>query len=208
MLKREIAKIKEGILSIIEEGRHAGLKSEVLVDNILNTGVADGDIVVIEDKRERPLYINEIAVIAKKALKQAEFEGGFLVLPSGEKIKRKEKTFTSIKGGNENPNGMCKVNERHFERISSNVKVSFDCCKTSYRGIAINLSANGMLIRTEEISFPLDMRFEIFMPLQKEILHIPVEVSRLMKSHDYYDSLGIKLLNPSQKYLDFINNLN
>lgn len=208
MLTREITKMKEEIISIIEEGRHAGLKSEILVNNIFNKAVLDEDIVVIEDRRERPLSINEIAIIVQKALKQAEFEGGFLVLPSGEKIERKEKTFTSIKGENENRNGVCKINERLFDRISSNVRVSFNCCNTSYGGIAINLSENGMFIRTEEIHFPLDMKFEIYMSLQKEILHIPVDVSRLMKSHDYYDSLGVKLLNPSQKYLDFINNLN
>ena len=100
------------------------------------------------------------------------------------------------------------MQKRLFDRIASHLKVSFDCCRTSCWGIVVNLSENGMFIRTEEIHLPFDMRFEIYMPLQKEILHIPVEVSRLKKSFGDYDGLGVKLLNPPQKYLDFINNLN
>ena len=208
MLSNKMMKMKEDIISIIEEGRNARLEPEMLVNNIFSKVVVDRDILVMEGTRERPLYINEMAVIVQRALKQAEFEGGFIVLPTGEKIKRKEKSFNSISGVNENRNGRCKINERLFDRISSNVRVSFDCCKTSYGGIAINLSENGMFIRTEEIHFPLDMKFEIYMSLQKEILHIPIEVSRLMKSHHYYDGLGVKLLNPPQKYFNFINNHN
>ena len=173
MLTDKMMKMKEDIISIIEEGRNARLESEMLVNNIFSKVVVDRDILVMEGTRERPLYINEMAVIVQRALKQAEFEGGFIVLPTGEKIKRKEKSFNSIRRVNENRNGRCKINERLFDRISSNVRVSFDCCKTSYGGIAINLSENGMFIRTEEIHFPLDMKFEIYMSLQKEILHIP-----------------------------------
>lgn len=99
------------------------------------------------------------------------------------------------------------MQKRLFDRISSNIRVSFDNCNTSCRGVVINLSGDGMLIRSEEISFPMDMKFEIYIPLQKEILHVPVEVSRLMKSHGDYDGLGVRLLNPPQKYLDFIDNL-
>ncbi len=207
MLTNKIMKMKEDIISILEAGRIARLEPEMLVDNIFSK-VVDRDILVMEGTRERPLYIDEMAIIVERALKQAEFEGGFVVLPSGEKIKMKEKTFTSIKGINENRNGRCKINERLYDRISSNIKVSFNCCNTSYGGFAINLSENGMFIRTEEISFPLDMKFELSISLQKEILHVPVEVSRLMKSHHHYNGLGVKLFNPPQEYFDYIGNLN
>ncbi len=168
MLTNKMMKMKEDIISILEEGRIARLEPEMLVDNIFSK-VVDRDILVMEGTRERPLYIDEMAIIVERALKQAEFEGGLVVLPSGEKIKMKEKTFASIKGINENRNGRCKVNERLYHRISSNIKVSFDCCNTCYGGVAINLSGNGMFIKTEEISFPLDMKFEIHISSQQSL---------------------------------------
>jgi hypothetical protein len=76
-----------------------------------------------------------------------------------------------------------------------------------YCSKVINLSEQGMLIMTAELNFPLDMQFDIFLHMQDDIIEIPVKVRRLVKKGDSYDSLGIELINPPQKYLEFVNNL-
>ena len=86
MLAGTTIKLMQEIISIVEEGRNAGLESENIVNNIFNRAIMDRDIVVVEGSEERPLHINEIAAIARKAVEQAQFDGGFIVLSSGYKI--------------------------------------------------------------------------------------------------------------------------
>ncbi len=83
-------KLREEVTAIIEEGRHTGLGSEIIVDKIFGKAVVDKEIVVEEDKTaERPVSIKEIVLIAQKAVEQAAYEGVFIILPSGERIIRK-----------------------------------------------------------------------------------------------------------------------
>ena len=89
MFRKELIKMKEEIVTIIEEGRLAGLGSEVIVNSILDEAIIGRDIVVIEGARERPLQIREVVMIVRKALEQAEFEGAAVVLPTGERIRRR-----------------------------------------------------------------------------------------------------------------------
>lgn len=87
----ELAKLKEEIISIIEENRYTGIKSEIIADEIVGNSL-DNEIVVEDNRRtERPVNIEDIVFIAKRAIQQAEFDGAFVVLPSGERIKRREK---------------------------------------------------------------------------------------------------------------------
>ncbi len=89
-LANDFSRIKAEISTVIEKGRDRGLKSEIIVDNILKT-VIDEKIVVEEGKRtERPVNIKEIVLIAKKAVEQAEFEGVSIVLTTGVRIKNRK----------------------------------------------------------------------------------------------------------------------
>ena len=72
-LAEDFRRLKAEISTIIDKGRDVGLKSENIVDEILSTVTID----------------KEIVLIARKAVEQAEFEGVFVVLPSGERIKRR-----------------------------------------------------------------------------------------------------------------------
>lgn len=96
---------------------------------------------------------------------------------------------------------------RAFERISLNIKVNFSCCGINYNGTVTNISENGMLIRTYEMIFPFHSEFELVLPLEEEVLNLPVKVSRLIKTGDIYNEIGIVILNPTNQYLKFINNL-
>lgn len=82
--------LRDEIIAIIERSRKAGLKSEVIADEIIKAAIIDKDIVVEDSSRkERPASINELLQIAMKALEQADYEGGVVVLPSGGRIKRR-----------------------------------------------------------------------------------------------------------------------
>lgn len=81
---------RKEIIEIIETGRKAGLDSEAIAEEIFKKTIVNEDIVVEESKRkERPVNIKELVQIALKALEQADHEGAVVVLPSGERIKKR-----------------------------------------------------------------------------------------------------------------------
>jgi hypothetical protein len=99
------------------------------------------------------------------------------------------------------------MERRFYERITALLRVEFDCNNTICCGSVINLSEKGMLLKMQEIPFPLDNQFEILIPLKGEVLIAPVKVSRLVKTDNVYDGMGIELIDPLKKYSEFINNL-
>jgi hypothetical protein len=96
-------------------------------------------------------------------------------------------------------------NNREFKRIPSYFKVRFSCFHTDYTGTVTNVSENGMFIETGKMSFPFDSTLEVLIHLKYKIFKVPVEVSRMTKSKDHYDGLGVKLLDTPQDYLDLVH---
>jgi len=92
-------------------------------------------------------------------------------------------------------------------RIPININVRFHCCDEGCSGTVTNLSENGMSISTNEMCFPKDSQFEIIIPLQEETLHASVKLIRSVKADYDYNGIGVVLLNPPQKYLNFVDNL-
>jgi hypothetical protein len=99
------------------------------------------------------------------------------------------------------------MQKRAFERITSNIDVSFFCFDTDYKGTIINISENGIFISTDKVSFPFDPEFDVIIPDKKNMLTVPVRVRRVTKSGDNFDGIGAIVLNPSKQYLDFVRNL-
>jgi hypothetical protein len=98
------------------------------------------------------------------------------------------------------------MQRRNFERIPTNLKVRFFSGNIEYPGTVTNVSDKGMFISTE-VSFPLEPKLEIFIPLKEEVLKIPVKIKSFKKSGDIYNGIGVELLDPSPHYLHFINDL-
>ncbi len=104
------------------------------------------------------------------------------------------------------------MQKRAFERIPAGLRTRFFYGNTIFTGTVTNLSENGMFINTR-MYLSSDSRFEILIPLKEETLRVPVKVSRIVKTDDFYDyniyknGMGVKLLNPPQNYLEFINRL-
>ena len=98
------------------------------------------------------------------------------------------------------------MEKRAFERIPANIKVRFNCTNTEFSGTIMNLSEKGMYINTDESCFPYDVQFDIPIALEEEILNVPVNLYRIILSHDS-NGIGVELINPSEKYLEFVSSL-
>lgn len=85
--------------------------------------------------------------------------------------------------------------------------IEFRCCNRVYSGRVENLSRKGMLISTNDFSFPLQSEFEIFMNVNDGKLHIPAKLIRMEMQPNSKDEIGAILLAPPKQYLSFIDSL-
>ncbi len=99
------------------------------------------------------------------------------------------------------------MEKRNSNRIPKNLKVAFPCCNKLYSGTVTDLSESGMLIYSE-VNLPIKSRFDILMSIKKKIIKIPAVFVRLEKEGNHYKGMGVKLLNPPEKYLEFVLDLN
>ena len=83
---RETFRLKENLITIVEEGRREKLTSTDIVEEIFRGAVIENDFENGEIP-ENSVTMEEIFIIAKKAIEQAEFEGGLVVLPTGGDIR-------------------------------------------------------------------------------------------------------------------------
>jgi superoxide reductase len=95
------------------------------------------------------------------------------------------------------------MKKRAFERVNSNLQLSFSYNNSVYSGKVTNLSENGMCITTNNCP-PFKSTLEVLFPLNEEVLMLPAKVKRLLKRHELVDAMGVELLNPSMKYLNFV----
>jgi hypothetical protein len=99
------------------------------------------------------------------------------------------------------------MEKRDFKRIPANLILRFPSINTFDSGTLTNLSANGMYIKTD-ICFPIRSRFAVLVQLKDEILKVPVKIVRIVKSGDFYEGMGVKIVNQSKKYLELLIKLN
>ncbi|KPK33953.1 MAG: hypothetical protein AMK70_08805 [Nitrospira bacterium SG8_35_1] len=99
------------------------------------------------------------------------------------------------------------MDRRTHERLPVNLKVEFYCNHREYFGTIINLSEEGMYITTNEMCFPFDSEFEVSLPLSEDMVNIHVKVKRITKSGECYDGIGVALVEPSEKYMDYVSSL-
>jgi hypothetical protein len=98
------------------------------------------------------------------------------------------------------------MEKRAFVRIPVDIKVRFNCNNTEYSGTITNLSEKGMFISTVETYLPFDVQFEIPISLKEEILHVSVNLNRIILSPDS-NGMGVEFANPPEKYLEFVSSL-
>ncbi len=98
------------------------------------------------------------------------------------------------------------MEKRVFKRIPASIE--FNCNNIDRYGTITNLSANGMFIKSQKISFPLDSQLNVFIALKDDVLNLRVKIKRITKLNGYYDGLGVKILNLPKKYLELLIKLN
>jgi len=99
------------------------------------------------------------------------------------------------------------VHKRKSERIPVSLALRFPFSNTFIPGTVTDLSENGMFIDTE-LCFPLESKFEVLIKVKNEILAIPVQIVRIVKSNKRYQGMGVRIVNSPQKYLEFLGTLN
>ncbi len=96
--------------------------------------------------------------------------------------------------------------KRAFKRVSTNIKVRFFSGTKEFYGTIANLSEKGMFIKTK-VSFPLQPQLRILIPRKADILWTHAMIKSFGISDNIYSGIGVELLGPSQKYLEFIGGL-
>jgi desulfoferrodoxin-like iron-binding protein len=96
------------------------------------------------------------------------------------------------------------MRKRAFERVQSDVHVNFSFSDVNYTGVVKNLSENGMCISSEKC-LPHKSKFAILFPHNEEVLKLPAMVKRSFKKSSLYEAMGVELLNPPIKYLEFVH---
>lgn len=97
------------------------------------------------------------------------------------------------------------MERRAFDRIPANMDVRLCFENDINTGALINLSPKGMLINTK-VCFPLKTQFEVLLSLEDDIIKVPVQVARLSKKDNVYSGIGVEIVEPHAKYLEFVEN--
>lgn len=98
------------------------------------------------------------------------------------------------------------MEKRACTRIPANIEVRFRCNSAEYSGAIMDISEGGMFISTSETYLPFDVEFEIPIFLNDAISYMPVNLVRVILSPNI-NGIGVKLRNPTKKYLEFVNSL-
>jgi hypothetical protein len=96
---------------------------------------------------------------------------------------------------------------RTFKRMSVNMSIRFFSEKSHYTATVVDCTKNGIGINTYCNCLPCSYKVDLLVPLDKDILKMKGKISRIQKISDVSYGIGIELLKPPQKYLDFIDNL-
>jgi len=99
------------------------------------------------------------------------------------------------------------MERRSLKRIPSDVKVCFFCSETDYFGTITDISENGMYIKTDKISFPIESLVGIIIETKTMLLKVPGKICRLSKSGDVYDGMGVRVLHSVHEYLEYVKTL-
>lgn len=92
-------------------------------------------------------------------------------------------------------------------RIPIRLNVTLNCGNRLSTGTVTNISEKGMFISAEATGLSEDSQFDISIPLKEGVVRVPGKLVRLSKINGGYNGLGVELMDPPQKYIDFIEDL-
>ncbi|UCD34218.1 MAG: PilZ domain-containing protein [Nitrospiraceae bacterium] len=95
------------------------------------------------------------------------------------------------------------MSKRAFERVSASFAVKFPHDGGISYGIVTDMSENGMCIRSGKCA-SCDTELKVLFPMASSNLEVPVRIVRSLRTLDFYDIMGVKLLRPSKKYMKIV----
>ncbi len=98
------------------------------------------------------------------------------------------------------------MEKRSFERIDADLDVRFSYGYIFYTGKISNFSEKGLFIRTRNC-LPDNSIVLIMLRVENELVKLLARVKRSTKSGNNHDGMGIEILNPQKKYLNYIDSL-
>ena len=99
------------------------------------------------------------------------------------------------------------VSERRLKnRIPVKIDARFFRDNMFYSGKILNLSDNGMLIKTN-IDIHCGESFIVQISTRKDLPKLVVMVKRITGENSISPGVGVKLINPPQQYTDFVEDL-
>ena len=108
------------------------------------------------------------------------------------------------------------LKKRAYERIPVTIQVNYFHDNESYAGTVTNLSINGMYIEADQ-SLPVKLKMDllnpfksyciVYVPFREGTLKVIVKVRRLIKADGDFTCMGVKIVNPSQDYLEFVSSI-
>ncbi len=98
------------------------------------------------------------------------------------------------------------MEKRTYDRMPVGIDARFFCGKMFYSGTVFNLSAEGMHISTKKC-FPLGTSIVVIFCHGKDLLQVNTKVKRLTRTNGCYCGMGIEILKPSKKYLNYVDSL-
>lgn len=101
------------------------------------------------------------------------------------------------------------MEKRAFQRLPVNLQSRLFYGNMVYTGIVTNLSESGMFISTK-MTFPADYVFIAVILLDTHTISVPIKIKRSVRATDHSSraeecGIGVKLLDPSREYLDFVS---
>jgi len=98
------------------------------------------------------------------------------------------------------------LKKRRHERIPSNIIVKFINDDRLYYGIAKNVSEGGMCISTG-YCLPCETCSSVLIPVGDDHIELNFRVRWAKKTGDFYDIMGIELIEIDREYMRLIQNL-
>ncbi len=99
------------------------------------------------------------------------------------------------------------VGIRGFERIQVLINITITCGSSVEAVTLMNLSEKGMFIRMDGKLPPPPPDVEVTIPVKEEKIQVPARIIRTETINDLYQGIGVEIVNPSQRYLDFLDHL-
>lgn len=98
------------------------------------------------------------------------------------------------------------MEKRAFERIKTNIPVTYYCEQMLYTGLIKNLSENGMYISTTNF-LPCKDKIEMIIPLKKAVTTFKSRIRRIKRINESRFYIGVEILNPPASFIEFVADL-